>query len=378
MRTYQQLALNEFGQSANAGLVGTVRQVLTSASLPITAKMADYIGRGFILNCTVLFWIVGGVVVATSHNLGGWLPGFLLYTLGHVAGNVMNYALSIDTSSLRNRLFLQFAFVFPSIINVWAGGSIAEDVDEGPGWRWGVGMWSIIIPPIALGLYAVFAHGYLKARKAGLIDGIPSAWRLLRSGKAWKHLFWMMDLVGLTLLAGALALILLPLSLGGSSAEAWQTPKVLTPLCIGVLLLPAFAFWEAKYARHPIFPFQVMKDRHVIIILLIQFLNNIATSTRDAYLYTTLVVSFNQSVAGATRINSISGCASSVTVFVVAVLIRKFRLVKPIVIAGVVLITVAQGMHVQFRGGYSTSQLAGIIAGELLEGIGSEYRLFHH
>lgn len=85
--TFQQIALNEFGQSGNAGMVRTVRQVLTSATLPISAKLSDYVGRGFMLNVTVVLWIVGAAVTAKSTGLGSYLPGFLLYTLGHVAGN---------------------------------------------------------------------------------------------------------------------------------------------------------------------------------------------------------------------------------------------------------------------------------------------------
>lgn len=155
-------------------------------------------------------------------------------------------------------------------------------------------MWSIITPVFSLGLIGVFGWGSLKARRAGRMDGIPSAWQLLRSPKRWKHLFWVMDIIGLTLLAGAMALILLPLALGGSSAAKWKTANVIVPLVIGVLFLPLFAIWEWKFARHPIFPFHLMKDRHVMIILLISFLKNIASSTRDAYMYFTLVVSFNQ------------------------------------------------------------------------------------
>lgn len=85
--TFQALALTEFGEAGKAGMVRTVRQVLTSATLPITAKLSDYIGRGFMLNMTVIFWIVGAAVTAKSTGLGSYLPGFLLYTLGHVAGN---------------------------------------------------------------------------------------------------------------------------------------------------------------------------------------------------------------------------------------------------------------------------------------------------
>jgi MFS family permease len=68
-------------------MIRTVRQVLTSASLPITAKLSDYVGRPFVIWMTVFFWIIGTAITATSHSLGQYIPGFLLYTLGHVAGN---------------------------------------------------------------------------------------------------------------------------------------------------------------------------------------------------------------------------------------------------------------------------------------------------
>jgi len=184
--------------------------------------------------------------------------------------------------------------IFPSIINVWAAGVIADKVVEGPGWRWGAGMFSIIIPVLSIGLIAVLLMGALKARKKGLTEGIPSSWKLIKSRRSWIHLFWVMDLVGLLILAFALGLILLPLALGGGSAAKWRTADVITPLVIGVLLLPTFVFWEWKFARHPIFPAWAMRDRHVLVILLMSFLKAIGGSTRDAYMYYTLVVSFNQ------------------------------------------------------------------------------------
>lgn len=87
MGTYQAHALDEFGAAGNSGMVRVVRQVLTASTLPITAKLSDYIGRTFILVMTAVFWIIGPVIVATSTGLGSYLPGFLIYTLGHVCGN---------------------------------------------------------------------------------------------------------------------------------------------------------------------------------------------------------------------------------------------------------------------------------------------------
>jgi SIT family siderophore-iron:H+ symporter-like MFS transporter len=371
MGTYQSHALNDMGEAGRAGMVRTVRQVLTATTLPITAKLSDYVGRTFILCATALFWIIGPVIVATSHSLGAYMPGFLIYTLGHVCGNILNYALAVDTTTLRNRLFMQFVYIFPSIINVWSSGVIAAKFVNGVGWRWGAGMWSIAAPICTLGVIAVFAWGSFRARRLGLMRGIPSAWGLFTSPKRWVHLFWVMDIPGLFFLAAGLALILLPLSLGGGVAAKWRSAECIVPLVIGVLCLPVFALWELKWARHPIFPFKHMKDRHVMIILILSFVKSIAGSTRDSYLYFTLIVSFNQGVEGATRINTLEGFAGSVTLIFVAFIVRKYQIVKPLIIAGTILQITAQGMLVHFRGGYGKSQLAGLIAGEILEGIGN-------
>lgn len=114
-------------------------------------------------------------------------------------------------------------------------------------WRWGAGMWSIIAPVSTVGVIAVFGWSSLRARRMGLLKNIPSAWGLFTTPSRWVHLFWVMDVPGLTLLAGALALILLPLSLGGGVSAKWVTAPVLTPLFIGVALFPAFAIWEWKW-----------------------------------------------------------------------------------------------------------------------------------
>jgi len=206
----------------------------------------------------------------------------------------MNYAIAIDTATLRNRLLIQFLAAFPSIINVWAGGVIAQEVVDGIGWRWGAGMWSAIIPFACTGLFGIMAWGHLKAKRRGLLNDVPPSWRLLISGKRWIHLFWVMDLVGLFFLAAAMCLILLPFTLGGGSAAKWRTPNVIVPFVLGVLCIPVFAVWELKFARHPIFPFKHMKDRHVASLLLLSLLSHVASSTRGSYLYFTLVVSFNQ------------------------------------------------------------------------------------
>ncbi len=74
---------------------------------------------------------------------------------------------------------------------------------------------------------------------------------------------------------------------------------------------------------------------------------------------------------GATRINILEGFASSLTLIPVAFIVRRYRVVKPLVVLGYAIQVAAQGMAWRFRGGYSRHELAGLIASEILDGIGS-------
>ena len=74
-------------------------------------------------------------------------------------------------------------------------------------------MWAIIFPVCTVPLFLTLLSAERRAKKRGLLEGIPSAWRSLTSKKIMNELFWQIDLPGLILLAATLALILLPLTL---------------------------------------------------------------------------------------------------------------------------------------------------------------------
>lgn len=58
-------------------------------------------------------------------------------------------------------------------------------------------------------------------------------------------------------------------------SSQWKTAKVIAMLVIGfVVALPSFILWEWKYARHPLVPFYLLKQRTVLAGLVIaSFLN---------------------------------------------------------------------------------------------------------
>jgi SIT family siderophore-iron:H+ symporter-like MFS transporter len=283
----------------------------------------------------------------------------------------MMYIVVADTTSLRWRVFYSMIPSLHSIINTWAAGVIAEKFVQGPGWRWGYGTGALIYPVMILPLIFSLVHTTHKAKKRGLLDGIPGPARIVRSPSMWRDFFWKADIIGLTFLIGSIALCLVPLTLGGGVASKWRTAKVLTPLVIGfVICIPAFVYWELKRAPHPLVPFHLLRSRHVLVSLAIGLLVTITGAQQSTYLYFLLVVAFGQSVEAATRISKLANFSMVISGLILGLVMHRFRHTKPFTIFGAAMYVLAFGLLYRFRGGHSASELGGLIGAEIVLGIG--------
>lgn len=126
------------------------------------------------------------------------------------------------------------------------------------------GMWAIMFPIVTLPLLFCLIRAHYAAKKQGLLEGIPGPLSAV-TGSQLTALFWQTDVVGLLLLAATLALILLPFTLAGGEKTTWQTARVIATLVVGVVVaLPGFIVWEWKFAKHPLFPFKLLRQRTIL------------------------------------------------------------------------------------------------------------------
>jgi SIT family siderophore-iron:H+ symporter-like MFS transporter len=96
------------------------------------------------------------------------------------------------------------------------------------------------------------------------------------------------------------------------------------------------------------------------------------------FLYTVLVVSFDETVLSATRITSLYSFASVLTGVFIGFVVLKVRQLKPFIVSGTVLFMVAFGILIYFRGGTSGSSHSGVIGAQVLLGIGKCYKKKSH
>jgi hypothetical protein len=75
------------------------------------------------------------------------------------------------------------------------------------------------------------------------------------------------DYVGTVLFIGSTASLLIPLSWGGVMYD-WSSWRTLVPLLIGVAGLLAFAYYEYRFASHPIIPHTIFQNRTSVVSMI--------------------------------------------------------------------------------------------------------------
>lgn len=127
-------------------------------------------------------------------------------------------------------------------------------------WQWGIGMFAIIYPVCAIPLITVLFIVQRRSKKSGALESYKSSFELFGGKRMAVELFWHLDVVGIILMIVMLGCILVPFTLAGGVTEQWKTAKIITPLVIGVLLIPVWVFWE-RTCKHPMLPFRVSPYR---------------------------------------------------------------------------------------------------------------------
>jgi len=207
-----------------------------------------------------------------------------------------------------------------------------------------------------------------RARREGKLDSYKSEFQSRGAGGLAVQLFWQLDVIGVLLVIALFALILTPLTIAGGFSAQWRQAHVIAPLVIGILCVPGFLVWELFFAPQPLLPIRRMTDRGIWGPMGIALFLNFCWGMQADYLYTVLIVAFDFSIAGATRITQLYSFTSVITGTLLGLIVYKVRRLKPFIIAGVCLFIVAFGLMIHFRGGDDGSSQAGVIGAQVLLG----------
>ncbi|TDZ40499.1 Siderophore iron transporter 1 [Colletotrichum trifolii] len=358
--TYQPYATSSLKLHSSQSTINVLRSVVAVASQPTAAKIADIYGRFETTAAAILLYVVGTALEASATTVEVFCAGAILYQIGYTCIVLLLEVLVADFSSMRSRVFFSYVPAIPFIFNTWISGTVTAAVLRATTWRWGIGMWAVILPVASLPLLtSLYAFGQ-KSRRLG---------RARVSKEDAVHLFRQLDTVGLVMLVSALSFTLAPLTLAGGTVSHWASPSVLLPLLFGLVCIPAFVFWERRCAQVPLIPFRLLKDRGVWSALAVRSLLNFAWSTQGNYLYTVLVVAFDFSIETATRILSFFSFFGVLSGLVVGLVVYRIRRLKAIIVAGACIFMASFVLLILYPGGASASAHAGLVVGQVVMGL---------
>ncbi|KAF2086775.1 siderochrome-iron transporter Sit1 [Saccharata proteae CBS 121410] len=366
--TYQTTATASMNHHSTLATINVLRSVIAAAGQPTAGKIADVFGRVEVILVSIFFYVIGTIIEAAATNIETFCAGAVLYQIGYTFVILLLQVIIADITSLKARLFFSYIPATPYIINAWVSGNITSSTLETTTWRWGIGMWAIIYPISALPLLIALFVAHRRAKRVGDLANFKTPFQLLGGKRLLIALFWQLDIIGVVLMIAVFALILVPFTVAGGVHKEWTTAHVIAPLVVGVFTIPFFVMWELK-CKHPMIPFRLLKDRGVWGALGIALMVDTSWYLQADYLYTVLIVSFNESVESATRISSVYSFTSVVTGWALGVVVIFVRRLKPFIVFGTCLFMVAYGLLIHYRGGADSSNHSGVIGSQVLLGI---------
>ena len=201
--------------------------------------------------------------MAASQNVQTYAAAQIFYSAGSQGLQVLQQILIADTSNLLNRALFSSLPDVPFLWSAWAGPQLAEDILDNSTWRWGYGLWAIVLPACFLPLaIALFINGR-KAKKLGLLE--PRPWKGKSAKTVLLSVWYQLDVMGLLLLSAAISLILIPLTLAATAKHGWNNASIIAMLVVGGICLIAWPIWERspKVAPYPVISFDLLKQRTI-------------------------------------------------------------------------------------------------------------------
>lgn len=368
---YTSYATNSYSHHSLLSTIQVINAVISVAAQIIFARLSDYCGRLQLFLAASVLYVVGTIIESQAYNVQTYAAGAIFYNTGYVGVFLMMMLIMSDFSSLRWRLLYQFAPTWPFIIITWVSGDIVAAANPVKNWSWDIAMWAFIYPLTALPFVCFVLHMYHSTSKT-------DEWKALREEKRQQKkrlsqvllgIFWKLDVVGVFILTVCLGCILVPLTLAGGSSEQWAKSQIIGTLVLGGVLFPIFVLWEARFAKNPVLPASLLKDRGVWGPLCGTFFNDFTYYIAADYLYPVLIVSINESSKSASRITWLPTFIAVALSPFISVLVARTRRLKLPVVLGCALWMVSLGMFYHYRGGAVSH--AGIIGASVVMGVGS-------
>ncbi|KAG6908911.1 hypothetical protein DXG01_002792 [Tephrocybe rancida] len=358
--TYLYYAASEFENHTLISTIQVAQSMIIAVGKPVIAKVADVTSRGS------AYAVVRYIIIASAKNIQTVAGGIILYAIGL---QLLTQIIIADITTLKWRGLVTSLISMPFIVNAFVGANISANIVTGAGWRWGYGMFAILIPVTLLPLISTLLWAENKARKLGIApkrnsEGKSLIQRLL-------HVANKLDIPGLLLLGASVALILLPLTLSSTAKGGWNNASMIAMIVVGCVLVPVFAFYDFKFAEYPVIPRRFVMNRSVVIASAIGAFDFISFYISYTYLYSYIVVVKPWTVINTTYFTQTQTVALTVFGIAAGIGMRYLRRYKHLLVIGLAIRILGVGLMIHSRGANGSD--AELVWTQLLQGIGGGF-----
>ncbi|KAF4583153.1 putative SIT1-Transporter of the bacterial siderophore ferrioxamine B [Ophiocordyceps camponoti-floridani] len=331
------------------------RSIAAASTLPPAARLADVMGRRALVWLSLATFIGGTLLETFSMRLTLYVVGNGLSQMGFTVMGLFIELLIANISSTRSRIAYSLVPALPVILATFVSGLLVEVVlADGFPLGWTIGMWCFIFPlctmPLMLSLMLVarrrnegsYCSGTTTSCSSSspspslISTSTPASPRLHRFIRFCREIFWVLDIVGVALIATIMFLLFFPPQFAGGLVSRWSEPAIYVPMMVGAALIPFFIFWEYQ-TRHPLIPLPLMRHRSVWAPLAIAFFANCAHSLQANHIYVFVHYVLGRPNRESTVISSLDATTSAAVGMVVGIVIMHVRRLKVFVISGTLL-----------------------------------------
>lgn len=223
-----------------------------AATQSMYGNVSDIYGRKSVLLVSYGLFALGCLLIGVARSMNDVILGRVLSGSGGAGMMALASIIITDLAPLRDVATWQSYLNVIATIGRSLGGPIGGWLTDSIGWRW----------PF-LGQVPLFLAAM------GLTWIIPSADNT-QEDQADKTLeaenkLARVDLLGATFLSTGILAFLLPIEIGGNKIP-WSHPTIFALFAGAILLLGLFCVTEARWAREPIFPLRLLRNRNLVLI----------------------------------------------------------------------------------------------------------------
>lgn len=337
--------VSDFEAHSLVTVISIVSSVMGAALYMPIAKMLNLFDRSYGFLVLVFCSIVGLITSAVCKNVQTYAASQVFTTVGFTGMILSIDILTADTSHLRNR-GLAYAYTSsPYIITTFAGPKIAEHFHE-TNWRWAFATVCFMLPVVAIPMFLILQ----KAKRTAIAQGkLELKERTMDPWTAFKHYVVEFDFLGVFLLAGGLALFLIPFSIAAEAPNGWASGYIIAMLVVGFVMLIAFGFVQRYVSPKPVLPYTLLVSRSVLGACLLDVTYQISAYCYKSYFTSFLQVVFDVSVSQAGYIDGAWDIISGVWLIGVGICIRKTGYFKWLLWVFVPVYILGSGLLIYFR-----------------------------